>query len=133
MKSKRILVIDDDKNLTDMVKINLMATGKYEVLVENRAANALAAAREFRPDLILLDYVMPGLDGGDISASLHQDPFLRDVPIIMVTALVSNAEMGPDGTSPRCGHLMLAKPVRFPNLLRCIEKQLAEHPVTCAV
>jgi DNA-binding response OmpR family regulator len=129
MKAKRILVIDDDHNLTDMVKLNLMATGKYEVCVENRAISALATARTFRPDLVLLDYVMPGLDGGDVSTSIHQDPLLQGVPIIMVTALVSNAEMGPDGTSPRCGHLMLAKPVRFANLLRCIEEQIAKHPV----
>ena len=133
MKAKRILIIDDDKNLTDMVKINLMATGKYEVMVENRAPQAMATARQFEPDLILLDYVMPGLDGGDISSRLHQDPKLCRVPIIMVTALVSYAEMGPDGTSSRCGHLMLAKPVRFQNLLKCIEKQLAGQSESCAV
>ncbi len=129
MKTKRILVIDDDRNLTDMVKINLVATGKYVVCVENRSSHAMSTAREFRPDLILLDYVMPGLDGGDISSSLHEDPLLKSVPIIMVTALVSNAEMGPDGTSPRCGHLMMAKPVKFQNLLTCIEQQIAAHPV----
>lgn len=133
MKAKRILIIDDDKNLTDMVKINLMATGRYEVTVENQAAQAMATARQFEPDLILLDYVMPGLDGGDISSRLHQDSKLHNVPIIMVTALVSNAEMGPEGTSSRCGHLMLAKPVKFQNLLRCIEKLLAGHSEPCAV
>jgi CheY-like chemotaxis protein len=129
MKTKRILVIDDDQNLTEMIKINLLATGKYEVCIVNQSTLAMAAAREFRPDLILLDFIMPGLDGGDISTSLHLDPDLREVPVIMVTALMSNSEMGPDGTASRYGHLMLAKPVRIKNLLDCIERLLAASPV----
>lgn len=125
MNPTRILVIDDDKGLTEMVKLNLEATGNYEVCVENRSLDAIETARRFRPDLILLDYVMPGMDGGDVAACLEQDPLLRTIPVLMVTALVSNREMGPDGTAHAGGQLMLAKPIRIPNLLRCIEAQLA--------
>jgi CheY-like chemotaxis protein len=121
----RILVIDDDKPFSEMIQLNLEATGDYEVRVENRSALAVSAAWQFLPDLILLDYIMPGLDGGDVSKALHEHPNLRHVPIVMLTALVSNSEMGPDGTAHKCGHLMLAKPIRLSNLLRCIEQQLA--------
>lgn len=121
---KRILVIDDDKPLTNMVKMNLEGTGDYEVCVENRSSRAIATARDFRPDLILLDYIMPGLDGGDVSERLHGDPFLSRVPVIVVTALVSNREMGEDGTTYCGGHIMLAKPIRFQALQKCIEKHL---------
>ena len=125
MKTKhRILIIDDDKPLSEMVKLNLEATGDYEVRVENRSVMAVSTATQFRPDLIILDYIMPGLDGGDVSRGLHEHPVLRHVPLIMVTALVSNSEMGPDGTAHRGGHLMLAKPIKLDNLLRCIELQL---------
>jgi CheY-like chemotaxis protein len=122
---KRILVVDDDKPLANMVKMNLEGTGDYEVCIENHSTLALQTARNFKPDLILLDYIMPGLDGGDVSARLHEDPFLNSVPIIMVTALISNREMGTDGTSMRGGRIMLAKPIKFQALLDCIEKHLA--------
>ena len=124
MNPKRILIVDDDKSLTQMVKLNLEATGNYEVCIENDSTLAVGTARRFRPDLILLDYVMPEMDGGDVTFSLHEDPFLRDIPIVMVTALLANKEMSPDGTVHRGGQVMLAKPVKMDNLLKCIEKHL---------
>jgi CheY-like chemotaxis protein len=124
MNQKRILVIDDDKALTQMVKLNLEATGHYEVRIENHSTHAIEAARAFRPDLILLDYIMPEMDGGDVTVSLREDVLLRGVPIVMVTALVSNKEAGPDGTVHCSGQVMLAKPVKMSNLLKCIEEHL---------
>ena len=59
MRTPRILMIDDDVPLTQTVRINLEDTGRYEVMVENNPRNALATAREFQPDLVLLDVVMP--------------------------------------------------------------------------
>jgi CheY-like chemotaxis protein len=125
MNAKRILFIDDDKGLTEMVKLNLEATGNYEVCVENQSLDAIQTARRFRPDLILLDYIMPGMDGGDVATSLQQDPLLGNIPVLMVTALVANREMDPDGTIHTSGQIMLAKPVRIANLLHCIETQFA--------
>jgi CheY-like chemotaxis protein len=124
MNKKNILIVDDDRPLSLALKINLEATGDFNVKVENQSIHAIAVAREFKPDVILLDYVMPGSDGGDISNKLHADPFLKDVPIIMVTALISNAETGDFGSAKRCGHLMVAKPVRLTKLLECIEQVL---------
>ncbi len=124
MKPKRIIVIDDDKSLTQMLKLNLEATGHFDVCVENTSTKAVESARRFQPDVILLDFVMPGLDGGDVISALKKDPFLSDVPVIMVTALVSNQEMGPNGTIRSGSQVMLAKPVKLENLLKCIEAQL---------
>ncbi len=124
MTPKRILIVDDDKGLSQMLKLNLQGTGDYEVCVENRSTDAVHTARHFRPDLILLDYVMPGMDGGDVAASLKEDPFLREVPVIMITALLANKEMSPDGTVRCGGQVMLAKPVKMADLLRCIEENL---------
>ena len=122
---KRILIIDDDISLTHMVKLNLEGTGLYEVQVLNYALHAIQAARDFRPHLILLDYIMPGMDGGDVCGRLRQDPRLCSIPVIMITALVSNKEMREDGTLERNGHVMVAKPIQFSKLLQCIEERLA--------
>ena len=92
MSTKRILVVDDEPGVTRNLKLTLESGGGYEVLSENHAANALTAARIFRPDLILLDVMMPDMDGGDVAARLRADPLLRDTPIIFLTALVSNEE-----------------------------------------
>jgi len=129
MNRKRILIIDDDIPLSQTMKINLEATDDYEVLVEKKSSQALSAAREFRPDLILLDVIMPDLDGGDVSALLQSDPILHSVPVIMVTALVSNGETGSDLTVANGDTLMVAKPIRFEKLVAAIESGLSPHPV----
>jgi len=89
---KRILVVDDEPSVTRNLKLNLESSGGYDVFAENHATNALTAARIFRPDLVLLDVIMPGMDGGDVAARLRADPLLRDTPVIFLTALVSNEE-----------------------------------------
>jgi CheY-like chemotaxis protein len=126
MNRLRILIIDDDVSLTMVMKINLEATKRYEVRVVNQALEALSEARDFLPDLILLDVVMPDLDGGDISSMIKADPGLAKIPIVMVTALVSNDETGEDASVYQGGQTMVPKPVRFDKLLEVIENQLAK-------
>jgi CheY-like chemotaxis protein len=74
MNTKRILVVDDEPSVTRTLKLNLEDTLRYKVRTENDATHAVAAAREFHPDLILLDVIMPGLDGCDVSVRIHTDP-----------------------------------------------------------
>ena len=76
-QKKKILIVDDEVDLTMLVKLNLEKTGRYEVRAENRAVKALAAGREFKPDLLLLDVMMPDLDGGDVLAQFKDDSTLR--------------------------------------------------------
>jgi CheY-like chemotaxis protein len=121
MERKRILIIDDEPGFTRMVKLNLEKTGYFEVREENKATYAVAAAREFKPDLILLDVIMPSMDGGDIAAHMKNDRHLRDVPVIFLTATVSQREAG-DGGLNSGGALFLAKPVSVENLIKCINE-----------
>ena len=97
MEKKRILIIDDEASFTRMVKLNLEKTGAFEVREENRAAYALTAAREFKPDVILLDVIMPTMDGGDVAAHIRNDRNLKNTPIIFLTATVSQREAGQAG------------------------------------
>ena len=123
MEKKRILIVDDEEAFTRMMKLVLEQTGLYNVGQESKGTQALATAREFKPDLILLDVVMPDMDGGDVAAQLQADPLLRNVPIVFLTALVDEKES--KGKARLSGGFpFIGKLVSDEELLQCIEQNL---------
>jgi len=122
---KRILVVDDEASMTRMLKRSLESTGKYEVRTENSGNAAVAAARAFRPDFILLDVMMPGVDGGELAARLKEEKELQNIPVVFLTAIVEKEETAPTG-SDIGGCEYLAKPVKLEDLVACIEKHLGK-------
>lgn len=120
---KKILVVDDEAGLTRMIKANLERTGKYEVRTENMGSRAMAAAREFRPDLMFLDVMMPDMSGDDVAARLREDPELKDLKYVFLTAIVTKDDMEKMG-SDIGGHRFLAKPVKTEELIGVIEEML---------
>ena len=122
-EKKRILVVDDEPGVTRLLKLNLEQTGDYEVAAENVSQAALAAAEEFQPDLMLLDVMMPGLDGGNLASQLQTNPKLKGVPIVFLTAAVTREEVrarrGLVGGLP-----FLAKPVSLNEVLACLKRHL---------
>ena len=122
-EKKRILVVDDEPSITRLLKLNLEQTGHYEVATENASWAALTAAEQFRPHLILLDVMMPGLDGGNLASMLQASPGLKGVPIVFLTAAVTREEVrarhGLIGGSP-----FLAKPVDLREVLDCLGQHL---------
>ena len=104
------------------MKVLLERTGRYLVLEENDAIKAHQSARNFRPDLILLDVVMPETDGGEVAARIEADPELQNTPIVFLTALVTRAEA--KSSLHIQGHPFLAKPVSIPELITAIEQHL---------
>src|SRR5438477_3537028 len=124
-EKRRILIVDDDPESTHLVKILLEKTGNYIVLEENDAEEAHQSARNFRPDAILLDIMMPKTDGGEVAAQIEADPELRSTPIIFLTALVTEPETK---TGLRIqGHRSLAKPINIPELINGIEEIYARN------
>ncbi len=121
---KRILIIDDEPGITRLVRLNLERTGKYEVREENDSVRALATAQEFQPDLILLDVVMPELDGSDVVARLKTDAKLKNVPVVFLTATVRKSEVDSHGGIIG-GFSFLGKPVSAAELMECVDKNLA--------
>jgi CheY-like chemotaxis protein len=119
---RRILIVDDDANSTHLVKILLERSSPYVVLEENGAANADQTAQNFKPDVILLDIVMPKIDGGELATQIEADRELRDTPIIFLTALVTHGEAN-SGLHIQ-GHPLVAKPISIPELIDAIEKHL---------
>jgi CheY-like chemotaxis protein len=113
----RVLIVDDNPRFSQSARQTLQQSGHYVVCEENDAASALGTARGFRPDLILLDLVMPQLDGAEVATQIESDWALHGVPIVFVTGLVTSAEA-------KNGHRVLSKPVSSSNLLRVVEESL---------
>lgn len=122
---KKILVVDDESRITRMIQRNLEVTGNYEVQTENDSVAALSAARRFEPDLVVLDVMMPGMDGGEVLALLREDPKLHHVPVIFLTAIVTQEETGHQGKEIG-GRFFLAKPVKTEDLIAAIERAFSD-------
>lgn len=120
----RVLVIDDEKPFTKMVQLNLEGTGLYKVLTLNESRKAIQVAREFQPHIILLDVVMPEADGGDVANDLRIRTATKDIPIIFVSAMVSQKESH-SGFYESGGEHFLAKPVTTETLSGAIEEVMA--------
>ncbi len=123
VKKKKILIIDDEVTFTNLVKLTLEMKDGYEVCVENDPRMAIATARTFWPDIILLDVIMPELDGAEVHRRLMADPILKHIPIIFVTAIVGQKEVdkhhGKIG-----GSFFVAKPVDADGLIKAIEEHV---------
>ena len=120
----RVLVIDDDESFTKMAKLNLEATGLYVVRTLNESRKSMEIAREFEPHIILLDVVMPEADGGDVANNLRARTATKNIPIIFVSAMVSQKESH-SGFYESGGEHFLAKPVNTQTLSGAIEEVLA--------
>jgi two-component system OmpR family response regulator len=117
MNKVQILVVDDDPKLTGLVRIILERVGGFLVREENRSYAAVTTAREFHPDLIILDVDMPGRDGGDVAAELRTDPSFCNTPIMFLTSLAEKAGL-------HAGTQILAKPFDPQELVRTVCKLL---------
>lgn len=121
---KKVLLVDDEKSFTNLLQLNLEQTGNYEVRVVNWAEDALAAARQFKPDILLLDIIMPRMPGGNVVAQFEADPALNNVPIVFLTAAVQRSRVAEmDGIIS--GRPCLAKPASMEEITAMIEKQIA--------
>jgi CheY-like chemotaxis protein len=116
-KKKRILVVDDDQSITSLTKRALERLDLYEVREENLAEHAVAAARDFLPDLILLDWNMPVMSGALVAAHLADDARLSDVPIVFITGFAERAR--------KLGYPCLEKPFEQNALFARVQIALA--------
>jgi DNA-binding response OmpR family regulator len=124
-EKKRILVVDDEPSITRLLKLNLEQNNEYEVRAENDSETAVEAAEEFRPDLILLDVMMPGLDGGELASRFEANPKLKNVPIVFLTAAATKSEVYARGGKVG-GLRFLAKPVEISEVVACLRQHLGQ-------
>lgn len=126
-RKTKVLIVDDESDFTHMLELNLDATGDYEVMTTNEALEAKDLAADFKPELLLLDVVMPGMDGGDVLREIRTLPGLTKVPVIMISALVSSMEVSQDEVADTGDCVMLPKPVKMEKLLATMEQVLSGH------
>ncbi len=118
---KKILIVDDEEGITRMIKLALEQTGHYEVYEENKPMRALTTAWSFQPDLIILDVMMPGMDGTEVAKLLKGDRRAKDVPIIFLTATVTRGETDDKWAE---NVIYIRKPATLPELINGIEQSI---------
>jgi len=123
MNKRKILIIDDEKGFSELVKLNLESTNRYEVAIETDSSNALVAIRLHHPDLILLDVIMAKKEGPDVEHEIREDPDLKEIPTVFLTATVTQKEVD-EGGGMIGGHPFVAKPSSLDVLLDAIEKNM---------
>ena len=121
MKKTKILIIDDEVAFTNIVKLTLELRVDYEIFAENNPLLAIATAETFKPDIILLDVIMPESDGGQLYMQFKANTFLRHIPIIFLTAIVRQEDVDPNNGMIG-GRSYIAKPVSADGLVKAIEK-----------
>jgi CheY-like chemotaxis protein len=92
MTARRILIVDDEDDIREVAQVSLELLGHYEVLTASCGRDGVDSARADQPDAILLDVMMPDLDGPATLAALRADPATRDIPVLFLTAKTSAAE-----------------------------------------
>jgi DNA-binding response OmpR family regulator len=130
---KTILVVDDEKDLVDLITFNLQRNG-YQVLSAHNGNDALEIATTKNPDLVILDLMLPGIDGTEVARRLRSDARTANVPIIMLTAkgeetdVVVGLTLGADDyvTKPFSMKILLA---RLGTVLRRAEQSAASGDV----
>lgn len=83
---RKILIIDDEKDFCYFAKKNLEAISNYKIIVANKGKKGIQIARREKPDLILLDIMMPGIDGFEVLKRLKANEETQNIPVIMLTA-----------------------------------------------
>ena len=122
---KKILMIDDEEDFCFFTKKNLDKTREFEVIIETSAIQGIKTAIEQKPDLILLDIIMPELDGSEVAFRLVNDLRTKDIPIIFLTCLAEEKELGRyDGLNLVGGRPFIAKPCNISDLVKVIKEVL---------
>lgn len=119
---KRILIVDDDEAILDAISIAITSEG-YKVETLTEGDNTLARARDFKPNLILLDFLLSGKDGSEIVKDIKNDNTLKDVPVIIFSAHPSARETALGSGADE----YLAKPFDIDHLFKLINRLIKDN------
>jgi len=134
---KKILMIDDEQEIGELVKSILERTGRYDVIVSTRALEGIQLAKTHKPDLILLDVMMPEMDGTEAARLLCDDDQTKAITIVFVTAvavpmaflasLVESEELKQKAGTIG-GHYFIQKPIAPKELIQRLDEILGTLP-----
>ena len=122
---RTVLLIDDESNIRKVTRLRLEVEG-YTVLTAARGEVGLSLAKMERPDVILLDVLMPHMDGREVLRRLKADPETQDIPVVMLTVVGTEDELfepiGPGAV------VHVTKPYESEDLVQKVKQVLSEHP-----
>jgi CheY-like chemotaxis protein len=124
MAAKKILLVDDSKTTLMMERALLEKRTKYQCVTASDGAEAIAKASEEHPDLVLMDVVMPRMNGFEACHKMRQQPATREIPIVLVTTRGEESYMEA-GFQSGCNDY-LTKPVNGDELVKLLESYLGE-------
>ena len=124
MEKKKILIVDDEEDFIKLVKLSLEATGNYEVKTENKGLSALAVAKEFKPDLIFLDVMMPDIGGEEVVGQMKEDVSTKDIPVVFLTAVADKEKVASWGRYYLPGYPIVTKLISAKELIDTIEANI---------
>lgn len=116
---KKILVVDDEQDLLTIIEGRLVKAN-YEVIKASTGTEAIEKAKAQRPDLILLDIMLPDMDGGEVEATLAEDETTKNIPIVIVSALYTKSDEKAKGNYSG-NNIFLAKPFEPNKMLEIIK------------
>ena len=123
---EKILVIDDDEAISKIVRPILLSHG-FSVLTANTGEDGLQIATAQKPDLILLDVILPGLKGREVCQKLKENPETKDIPIVFLTAKDSPEDVQAEIDVGAAAHL--TKPVNAKTLIETVQNILEAQPL----
>ena len=122
----KILIIDDDRDLAELTKTTLIKKG-YQASVLHSAVNIIEEIKTRKPDLILMDIMMPGISGAEAVKNMKKDPDLKNIPVIFLTGLISSAEEDLEKSGIKIdgmAYKTLGKPYEIDQLLELVRGTL---------
>lgn len=126
MDKKKVLIVDDEQDALFVLEKELVAKG-YSVITTDNGDDALSLARLQLPDVIILDVMMPGMDGTEVDAQLHEDPLTRDIPVIFLTCLFQEPQGKEQGHVVEDGKVLVSKPYSKQALVSQIERLVSRQ------
>lgn len=134
---KKILIIDDDEDFAESLMMSLQRASDYEVAYECCSGRARSTARDFQPDLILLDVMLNKISGSDLYFLFQRDASLKDTPVIVISALVEEVSNGGKEVAFGLGLLRrlpaMPKPFQLDQLLEAIDREISKSEAQAQV
>lgn len=125
MEKKKIMLVDDEEHFLRLMKLNLEETGKYVVLTLSSAKEIISKLHSFKPDIIILDLLMPKVGGIEACQMLNEDPIGQRTPLMILSALYKDVDKL---KAYKLGILdYIVKPVETDVLISKIEKVFSKH------
>jgi CheY-like chemotaxis protein len=117
----RVLIVDDEEDFCQLVKKNLESSGEFKVFFAHNGQDGVTLAQVEKPDIILLDVMMPDISGAEVANVLKKNDKTKNIPVVFLTAIIKKEELGQETMKQIGENRYIAKPVKTQALIECIK------------